>query len=216
MRTKLLIIIITAIIFWVMLNYVPYGTYVIFPINLFVTFLHELGHAIFAIITGGHVHVVHIQSTGAGYADISEGFRPLILLGGYIGSALFGNLLLYIGLYKPKTSIFALCIIIAMLLFTAIWWFSSVFTSILLFAFSAGAIVMSKKSKSSVANLLIVIGTASLINIIMDYNSGPSSDLAKFTQLVPIFPQAVWAVVWLIIVIVITWHTIKKALKKAK
>ncbi|MGQ1787709.1 MULTISPECIES: M50 family metallopeptidase [unclassified Saccharicrinis] len=216
MRYKLLLIILTAVVYWILQNYVPYGAYIILPINLFVTFLHEFGHAIFAIISGGDVQEVFIQTNGAGYAVTAGGFRPLILMGGYIGSALFGNLLLHIGLCKPKTSVIALYVIIAILVFTAVWWYSSPVTSFLLIMFSALAFWMSKKSKSSVANLLVILGTASIIYIIMDYNSGPSSDLARFTEIIPILPQAAWAIVWLIIVVWITWLTLKNAFRKSK
>ncbi len=215
MRPKLVLIVLTALVYWILQNYVPYGAYIILPINLFVTFLHEFGHALFAIISGGEVREVFIQSNGAGYAVTAGGGRLLILMGGYIGSALFGNLLLYIGLCKPKTSIFTLYVIIAILLFTAVWWFSSIFTSVLLIVFSGLAFWMARKSKANVANVLVILGTASIIYILMDYNSGPSSDLAKFSEIIPILPQAVWAVVWLLIVMFITWKTLRNAFKKS-
>lgn len=214
MNKKLLLIIITAILYWALVNYIPYGMYIILPINLFVTFLHEFGHAFFALITGGNVHEVMIQPNGAGYAVTSGGFSPLILMGGYIGSAIFGNLLLYIGISKPKTSIITMYAIIAILLFTATFWFSSLFTSILLVAFSALAIWLSKKSKATIANLLIVIGTASIIYIISDYAVGPSSDIAKFSKMIPLLPQAAWAIIWLCIVVYISYKTLKYSFKR--
>jgi len=211
MQSKLLLIILTAVLFWVFKFYVPYGLYIVLPINLFVTFLHELGHAIFALLTGGQVHEVFIHANGSGYAATAGGIRLLILMGGYIGSALFGNLLLYIGICKPKISIIALYVIIGIMMFTAVWWFSSVFTSILLIVFSILVFWMSKKSKVSAANWLVILGTASIVYILMDYNAGPSSDLAMFTEIVPILPQAVWAILWLLAVVVITWRTLRKA-----
>jgi hypothetical protein len=214
MNKKLLLILVSAILYWVLANYIPYGLYIILPINLFVTFLHEFGHAFFTLITGGYVHEVMIQPNGAGYAVTSGGFTPLILMGGYIGSAIFGNLLLYIGLNKPKTSIFTLYVLIGILLFTAIFWFSSFFTTILLMLFSAAAIWLSKRSKSFVADLLIIIGTSSIIYIITDYNVGPSSDIAKFSTIIPLLPQAVWALLWLSIVIYMTYKTLYYSLKK--
>jgi len=213
MKSKLSIIILTAILYWILQNYIPYGVYIILPINLFVTFLHEFGHAFFALITGGTVHEVYIQANGAGHAVTSGGFVPLILMGGYIGSAIFGNLLLHIGIRKAKTSIITLYVIIAILLFTATWWFSSMFTSALLIIFSALAFWLSKKSKNAISNLLIILGTASILYIIMDYNSGPTSDLSKFTQSIPILPQTAWAIIWLLIVVYITWLNLRRCFK---
>ncbi len=216
MKSKLFLIVLTAFLYWVIQNYVPYGAYALMPINLFVTFLHELGHALFALITGGSVHEVYIQSDGSGHAVTAGGFIPLILMGGYIGSALLGNLLLFIGLCKPKSSIITLYLLIALLVFTAIWWYSHWFTSALLIVIAALAFWISKKSKNLVANLLIIIGTASIIYIIMDYNAGPSSDLARFTEIIPIFPKAVWAIIWLIAVMLITWKNMHYSYKKNK
>ncbi len=209
MPKKLLLIVLTAIIYWVLVNYIPYGTYVILPVNLFVTFLHEFGHSFFALITGGNVHEVMVYSNGAGYAVTSGGFSPLILMGGYIGSAVFGNLLLHVGLCKPKVSIFILYFFVGVLIFTSIWWFSSLFTSIVLLVFAAVAVWISKRSKATIANILIIIGTVSVVFIVRDYNVGPSSDIAKFSEEVSLLPQAVWAVVWLLIVLYITYSNLK-------
>ncbi len=211
MQAKILLIILTAVLFWVFKFYVPYGVYIVLPISLFVTFLHELGHGIFAILTGGEVREVFIHANGSGYAATAGGIRLLILMGGYIGSALFGNLLLYIGICKPKISVITLYVIVGIMLFTAVWWFSSIFTSILLILFSVLLFWMSKKSKASAANWLVILGTASIIYILMDYNAGPSSDLARFTEILPFLPQAAWAIVWLILVAAITWTTLRKA-----
>jgi len=213
MNSKLILIIITALLYWMLITYIPYGAYIVLPINLFVTFLHEFGHSFFAIITGGSVHEIMIHPNGSGHAVTSGGFVPLILMGGYIGSAIFGNLLLFVGLKKPKTALVTMYTIIGISVFTAIYWFSSFFTSALLIGFSALAFWLCKKAKKHISNILIIIGTSSLIYILMDYNSGPSSDLAKFTDIIPFLPKAVWAIVWLAIVVYITWRNIKLSFK---
>ncbi len=212
MRNKLFLILITALLYWLLVNYVPYGMYIVLPINLFVTFLHELGHSLFAVLTGGNVYEVMVQPNGAGYAVTSGGFAPLVLMGGYIGSALFGNLLLHIGLKKPKSALITIYIMAFVFVATAIIWYSSIFTSLLLILFSIFVIWISKKSKSTIANFLIVTGTASIIFIINDYNVGPSSDIAKFSKILPILPPVVWSVLWLLIVILITWRNLKYSL----
>lgn len=83
---------------YVTLQYIPYGKTLLYPINLIVTFLHEFGHAFFAIITGGSVHSIEINADGSGLAMTGGGIRGIVLMGGYIGSALFGNILLYVSI----------------------------------------------------------------------------------------------------------------------
>ncbi len=215
MQSKLILIILTAILFWILVVYVPYGTFIILPINLFVTFLHEFGHSLFAILTGGSVNELLINANGSGHAVTAGGFLPLILMGGYIGSAIFGNLLLKVGLKNTKFSIFTLYIIIIASVFSAIWWYSSLFTSSILILFAAGCFWLTKESKNMVSNLLIIIGTSSITYILLDYNNGPSSDLAKFTEMIPILPKTVWAIVWLLLVAFITYKNLKSSFKKA-
>ncbi|MBI9064453.1 MAG: M50 family metallopeptidase [Marinilabiliaceae bacterium] len=205
MRKKLFLIILTAILYWIIKNYVPYSGYILYPITLLVTFFHETGHAFFALITGGMVEGIQINSDGSGFARIGGGWSFLVLPGGYIGSALWGNLLLYMALYKEKYSRFLLYFIIAILVFSAIVWFNSIGTSALLIAFAAFLVWMSRQKKGIISNVLLILGTTSLIYIIMDFNGGPSSDLARFTALIPILPAFLWAIVWLVSVLALTY-----------
>ncbi len=216
MKQKLFIAFISALAYWLIKTYVPYGVFLVYPINLFVTFLHEFGHSFFAVITGGRVDALQINFNGSGYAVISGGFMPLVLMGGYIGSAIFGNILLHIGLYKPKTTVVTLYVLMFALVLSAVWLYNSIFTSLLLIAFAAAFYFLRKKSKESIAYILIVIGTASIMYIVEDYRVGPSSDLAKFTEILPILPQFIWGIIWLGLALWLTWFNLKPAMKSIK
>jgi len=51
---KNIVILVILIVIYLLLKYIiPYGNYIIYPINLLVTFLHEFGHSFGALITGG-------------------------------------------------------------------------------------------------------------------------------------------------------------------
>lgn len=215
MQKKLLIVIITAILYWIIKNYVPYGGYILYPVTLLVTFFHETGHAFFALLTGGMVDGIQINSDGSGYARIAGGWSLLVLPGGYIGSALWGNLLLYMALYKEKGNRLLIYFMMAILLASAIIWFNSIGTSLLLIGFAALLFWISRQKKSIISNVLIILGTTSLIYIIMDFNGGPSSDLARFTALIPILPAFIWAIVWLGAVLTLTYFILIKRHIKA-
>ncbi len=215
MKQKLVLFFITIILYWVLKNYVPYGGYILYPITLLVTFFHETGHAFFAVITGGSVHGIQINNDGSGYAMIAGGFSLLVIPGGYIGSALWGNLLLYVSLYRDRYSNIILYFLMAILVFTSIVWFNSIGTSAVLLVFAAVIYWISRLSKSVQNIFLIVIGTSSLVYILMDFNGGPSSDLAKFTSLIPILPQFGWALVWLAIVVYFTHLNLRGIWKKS-
>lgn len=66
------------------------------PFKLFVVFLHEVSHAIATIATGGQLHSIAIEwdESGATYAKTGQGIFVIIALAGYIGSIIWGYLML--------------------------------------------------------------------------------------------------------------------------
>lgn len=67
----------------------------LYPFRLLVTYVHEMGHGLAAVITGGEFISFHVYPDGSGIAFTDGGSRHLILLSGYVGTALFGSLLLF-------------------------------------------------------------------------------------------------------------------------
>lgn len=68
--------------------------FITYPLRLFVTMIHELGHGLAAILTGGEFIEFKVLSRGAGLAYTRGGSRPLVISAGYVGTALFGAVLL--------------------------------------------------------------------------------------------------------------------------
>jgi hypothetical protein len=68
---------------------------VLYPFRLFVTFVHEAGHGLSALVTGGHFLRFEVFANGSGVATTAGGSRFLIPQMGYLGAALFGAVLLY-------------------------------------------------------------------------------------------------------------------------
>ncbi len=68
---------------------------VVYPLRLFVTFIHELGHGTAALATGGEFRNFQVETSGAGVAYAAGGIRPLVISAGYVGTAVFGAVLLY-------------------------------------------------------------------------------------------------------------------------
>lgn len=61
-----------------------------YPLRLFVTAIHELGHGLAAILTGGSFLHFEVGRYGAGLAYTRGGSPFIILQAGYLGTALFG------------------------------------------------------------------------------------------------------------------------------
>jgi hypothetical protein len=87
-----LIAFIIALVLWQMQGLF----FLAFPFRLFVTMIHELGHGMAAVLTGGKFLRFQVTSRGAGLAWTSGGWRFVIIQAGYLGTALFGAALLVI------------------------------------------------------------------------------------------------------------------------
>jgi len=215
MKDKSLSILVTLIIIYFLLKYIiPFWDTIIYPINLFVTFLHEFWHALFALLTGWSVLEVEVNSDGSGLATTSGWWRSFVLMGGYIGSAIFGNILLRIWLKDTKNLseriLYALAVIMIL-----VWiiWFSSIISFVILVILSAILAFLAKYTSYDKI-ILQFLGVASVLFIIEDFNVGPSSDLSKFSDIFVVIPEAIWMIVWLIVVLVITGLNLRSIFAK--
>lgn len=176
------------------------GRKIMYPIRILVTFLHELGHAVGALITGGMVDRIQINSNGSGFTSTAGGSRSIILMGGYLGSALFGNILFFIGARSKalvKPTLILLCI---SMIVTALYWFNSMFTTGVLGLFVVALYFIMTQTQLS-RDVLMFFGLASILYIIQDFNVGPSSDLEKYAEIMVILPPNVWMYIWLIVAV---------------
>ena len=87
-----LIAFLVALALWQM----PGLSFLTYPLRLFVTMIHELGHGLAALATGGEFLSFHVMADGAGLAYTRGGWRFLVIQGGYLGTALFGAGLLWL------------------------------------------------------------------------------------------------------------------------
>jgi len=87
------------------LSHMPVGALLLKPVDFLDTNLHELGHALFCVLTGGTVQGLTIVSDGDGHAGLTfgSGGIPFIYSQmGYLGTTLFGCLMLFFGRYRKN------------------------------------------------------------------------------------------------------------------
>lgn len=179
------------------------GKTILYPIHLLVTFLHELGHALGALITGGSVLALQVNEDGSGWTKTQGGNLGIILMGGYLGSALLGNILFYIGANGGKIAKGTLFVLMGFMVFAGIIWFNSFWTTGFLLAFSVVLYFLTTRTNFH-REILMFLGLATLLYIIQDFNVGPRSDLERYAELLVFIPVNVWMYIWLGIVIVLT------------
>ena len=78
----------------VALSFVPHAGWLIYPFRLFVTFIHEGGHALLALLTGGWVTGLRIHLDASGETFSTGGVPLIIASAGYLASTIYGASLL--------------------------------------------------------------------------------------------------------------------------
>ncbi|HMX39016.1 MAG TPA: M50 family metallopeptidase [Saprospiraceae bacterium] len=175
-----------------------FGQLALYPVTLLVTFLHEFGHALGGLLTGGEVLELRISPDGSGHTLTRGGNAAIILMGGYLGSAVLGNLLFYIGARRRSWAQSTLMVVAVLMVLTGILWFESFKSSLILFGF-AGLLYFIAMKTDWEQDVLMFLGLAAVLYIIQDFRVGPQSDLAHYERVVGIFPAQVWMYIWLLL-----------------
>lgn len=92
-RQREVLVVLGLALLLVVLWRVPLLGLVFYPFQLFGTFVHELSHGLVATLTGGSFQRFAVNPDLSGTAWSAGGARWLISSAGYVGSAVFGGLL---------------------------------------------------------------------------------------------------------------------------
>jgi hypothetical protein len=74
--------------------FIPFAEVITYPIRLFVTFIHESGHALAAVATLGGVNRIALDWSGSGVTFTRGGLGLFISSAGYLTTTLYGSALL--------------------------------------------------------------------------------------------------------------------------
>ncbi|MCX8131752.1 MAG: M50 family metallopeptidase [Clostridia bacterium] len=89
--TRYLLILVAVVVLW--------NTVIIRPLKIFTVFLHELGHALMAVVFGHGISGFRVNLNESGYTIAqSKGWFSSFMIanGGYLGSILFALLIIYL------------------------------------------------------------------------------------------------------------------------
>ena len=190
-----------------------FGHMVLYPVTLLVTFLHEFGHALGALLTGGTVEGLQVNADGSGYTKTRGGMQAVVLMGGYLGSAILGNLLFRIGVRHRQLTHHTLLVLAGLMALAGLVWFESFQSTALLwgFAFLLGYIALRTAWDQDV---LMFLGLASVLYVIQDFDVGPQSDLLMYERVVGIFPSQIWMYIWLGLAALLFFWNVKDIFKR--
>ncbi len=79
------------------ISWMPIINWLDYPFRLLLTIVHELGHGLAAILTGGSFRNFIIAPDGSGLAYTAGGWRLVVIPAGYLGAAIFAAGLIMLG-----------------------------------------------------------------------------------------------------------------------
>lgn len=204
-----------ALILVVALHNIPILNFLAYPFNLMGTWIHEMGHGMMAELMGGDFDKLVINSDSSGYARFNRAGvgtfgQTMIASAGYMGTSVFGALMLYFRKRERFVMGFSfflgLFMIFSLVIYIRSWtgWFFGVPFSLLLI------FIGSKKSDLNLFFYNFLAGMIALnamisINVLFkipDRNQMNGMtirhDAAVVSDLL-IFPPWFWAGLWLLL-----------------
>jgi hypothetical protein len=177
---------------------------VVYPLRLFVVFLHEMGHAFAAVLTGGEVLRIGISRDEGGVCVTRGGIPFVVLNAGYLGSLLFGALFLLLGTRRrnaaPVVGAIGVFTATAALLYVRTW-FGFAYT------LAAGLVLLFVAARLRPAAsewLLAALGSMSMLYALADiasdviFRHSGQSDAAALARLTGI-PALAWGLLWIVV-----------------
>jgi Peptidase M50B-like len=212
-----------AAVLSIALWFIPYAEILSYPFRIFVTFIHEGGHAIAALLTGNSVQSLSVAMNGSGETYTTQGgalSQMLVSSAGYLGAMTYGAVLLMLirrsvaarlVLVGSSVVVLALTVIFGVVkpLLAGTWGSLSglPFTLVAGLVLSAGLFAVARFASAKVATFLVsLLAVQCVLNALLDlktvfFLSSPfvasvPTDAVNMAQATGI-PAILWATLWI-------------------
>ena len=217
----------------IVLSFIPFAEFLTYPFRIFVTFIHEGGHALAALVTGNSVASLSVAMNASGETYTTQGgiiSQVLISSAGYLGSMAFGALLLIlirkaiaarIVLLSCGILVFAMTMIFGFIkpLFWVNAWSGIPFTLLAGLLISAGLVLIARFASARVASFFVsFLAVQCVLNALFDLKTlfslsspfGPSvqTDALNMSNATGI-PAIFWTVLWIAFALGILWFAMR-------
>jgi hypothetical protein len=218
----------------VILRFIPILKVLVYPFRIFVTFIHEGAHAFVALLTGNSVNALTVAMDGSGLTYSTRGgfFSDILISSaGYVGSMVFGTLLLIlirkavsarIVLLGSAALIFVLTLVFGMFksLISGAW--SGIpFTFVAGLFLTAGLVLIARYASARAASFFVsFLAVQCILNALLDLKSlflmstpfgganDAVSDAVNMANATGI-PALFWAVLWIVLSLGILWFAMR-------
>ncbi len=198
-----------------------WNTPVVYPLKIFVVLLHEMSHAIVAVATGGTLHRIVLNPHQGGATFTSGGNAFLTLSAGYLGSLLWGSLMVMAAQARRVRPQWVNGAIGGFVVILSALYVRSGFGILFGILFGMALIGVSQKLSAGLnRSLLLTLGLTSSLYAILDIKSDildrpyMNSDAHMLAQLTGV-PTVVWGVLWIGLAIGVSALLFRRAYRKA-
>lgn len=217
----------------VLLWFIPFAEVLTYPFRIFVTFIHEGGHAIAALLTGNSVASLSVAMNASGETYTTTGglfSQIFVSSAGYLGAMAFGALLLVLirravaarlVLLGSAIFVFTLTMIFGLIkpLFSLSGLSGVPFTLVAGTVISVGLVLIAKFASARVATFFVsFLAVQCVLNALFDlktvfFLSSPfmppvptdAANMARITGISALF----WTVVWIMLALGILWFAMR-------
>ena len=201
-----------------------WNTYLIYPVKLLVVMLHELSHGLMAELFGGAIINIQIDARIGGYCryTVPDSFlaRFMIASAGYLGSLVWGALILLGAVLSDKDRYISLAIGVILLILS--WfviktgeWFGIVMTV----GFALFMLLSARYLSDTFHDYFLkFIGMVSCLYVILDIKddlidrTGIGSDADAIAKMTGI-PSIVIGITWFLLAALVIYYTFKYAFR---
>jgi len=217
----------------VLLWFIPFAEFLTYPFRIFVTFIHEGGHALAALLTGNSVASLSVAMNGSGETYTTQGgliSQVIVSSAGYLGSMAFGGLLLVLirkaiaarlMLLGSAIFVFTLTMIYGLFkpLFSIDAWSGIPFTLFAGTAISVGLVLIARFATARVAAFFTsFLAVQCVLNALFDlktvfflsnpFASSVPTDAVNMANATGI-PALFWTVIWIGLALGILWFAMR-------
>lgn len=213
----LLLLALVLIVLW----RVPWLGWLAYPFRLFGTFVHELSHGLTAVATGGEFQRFSVQPDMSGLAWSAGGIRVIVASAGYIGSAIFGGVLiaLHARCLSARTLLLGMAIVFGLLCLLFVRNLFGIATALALTAAMLYAgLKLAEEWRDTLLKVLalqlILDGYNNLFAVLSMSRAGDSQTDAHTMAQLTLLPASFWAVLWILASSAILFGVLRFAMRR--
>lgn len=191
----------------------------LYPVKALVVFFHEISHGTAAVLTGGSIARIELSPQLGGRCVHYGGWELVVLPAGYLGSMLWGALILIISARSRLDRLLSQVLGIFLLGMT-VFYVRTAFGMLLGMSWGISLVALGRKASERANDAVLqFLGLASMLYAVVDIKEDlidrrvAESDASAFAAMLG-GPPELWGVLWILVAVAGTAWALRHALKK--